>query len=102
MGCDDIAQKFSTTEDVWTRLIAAHPTWKPWNANPVKCVKEMCFAFEGLQLVTKPTALTLSSKLLVLSSSETTVVLSLKRSEIVSKKWQMSVEMKTAKPTHRA
>lgn len=47
MGWDDAAQKFSTTEDVWARLIAAHPTWKPWKVNPVKCVKEMCFAFEG-------------------------------------------------------
>jgi Myb/SANT-like DNA-binding domain len=47
MGWDDPAQKFSTTEDVWARLIAAHPGWKPWRTNPVKCVKEMCFAFEG-------------------------------------------------------
>ena len=47
MGWDDPTQKFCTTEDVWARLIAAHPTWKPWKTNPVKCVKEMCFAFEG-------------------------------------------------------
>ena len=43
----DLTQMFSTTEDVWARLIAAHPAWKPWKTNPVKCVKEMCFAFEG-------------------------------------------------------
>lgn len=47
MGWDDLTQMFSTTEDVWARLIAAHPAWKPWKTNPVKCVKEMCFAFEG-------------------------------------------------------
>ena len=47
MGWDETAQKFSTTEDVWARLIAAHPAWKPWKTNPVKCVKKMCFAFEG-------------------------------------------------------